>query len=257
MPKNVNAAEVLLGRGKLYIDRLDASANPTGELFLGNCQTFELTPTAEEIKHHSSADTAAGLMCSDVTRQELGLRIVGSQFSLANLAKAFYGTESSLTQTTDDITGEVLTTLGSVQGRYFPTLFRQISTVVVTGPSSTPVYVLDQDYEIDAVSGRIYIVEGGDIADDSTVECDYTYATIDLDVVNGMTVSSIRGFLRYVPDNTRGPQIEALVWRANFRADGAIGLIGDEYASWTLIGEVEDDSVNHPDNPHYQLIKRS
>lgn len=256
MPKNVNAAELLLGRGKLYVDRLSAAGNSTGELFLGNCQTFEITPTAEEIKHYSSADAAASLMASDVTRQDMALRIVGSQFSLANLARAFSGTEGSLAQSTADITDEVLTS-SSVQGRYFKTLYRQISSVIVTGPSETPVYVVVQDYEIDAVTGRIYIVEGGDIADESIVWVDYTYADLDLNVINGMTVSSVRGFLRYVPDNTRGAQNEVEVWRASFRADGAIGFISDEYASWTLVGNVEDDSVNHPDNPHYRIIERA
>ena len=77
MPEAVNGNNVLLGRGKIYFDRFDSAGLKTGELFLGNCPTFEITPSPEEIKKYSSADRAAGLLASDVLRTSLALRIVG------------------------------------------------------------------------------------------------------------------------------------------------------------------------------------
>ena len=50
MPEVVNGNNILLGRGKIYFDRFDANGARTGELFLGNCPTFEITPTSEDIK---------------------------------------------------------------------------------------------------------------------------------------------------------------------------------------------------------------
>ena len=40
MPEVVNGNNILLGRGKIYFDRFDATGARTGELFLGNCPTF-------------------------------------------------------------------------------------------------------------------------------------------------------------------------------------------------------------------------
>lgn len=256
MPNTVRASKTLLGSGKLYIDEFDASDVKTGEFFLGNCESFEMTPTVETVKMKSSADSLRGLICSDVVGQEMALRIVGKEFSLENLARLFFGDLDTFGQGSGTASDEVLTT-ASIQGRYYPTEFRDISSVVVTGPSGSPVHVVDDDYTVDAETGRIYIVEGGGIADDSTVETDYSYAAYDVNIVEGMNVQAVRGFLRYIPDNVRGPKMEYLVWRTSFRPDGAVSLIGSDYASWTLVGEIENDAENHPLHPHYMAIERN
>ena len=99
MPEVVNGNNILLGRGKIYFDRFDATGARTGELFLGNCPTFEITPTSEDIKKYSSADKAADLIASDVLRTTLALRIVGDEFSKENLAMALFGDTATLAQT--------------------------------------------------------------------------------------------------------------------------------------------------------------
>lgn len=252
--QTVNGNNVLLGRGMIFFDRFDSSGDPTGEIFLGNCPSFEITPSAEEIKLYSSASATADLICSDVIRTTLALRINGSEFAKENLAMALFGDTSSITQTSAGITDEVLTT-SAVHDRYYPTLYRDISAVTVTGPSGVPEYVVTDDYVIDADSGRIYIVPGGDITEGTTVECDYTYGTIDLETVRGMNVGSVKGKIRFVGDPARGPKYEVEIWRASVRSDGAIPFIGDEYATWSLVGEIESDAVNHADEPHFRMIK--
>jgi len=253
MSEVVNGQNILLGRGKLYFDRFNSSGVRTGERFLGNCPTFEITPASEDIKKYSSADAAADLIASDVLRTTLGLRIVGDEFTKENLAMALFGDNSSIVQTGAAITNEAIANVQ--QGCYYPLLYRQVSAVTVTGPAGTPVYVLTDDYTVDAVSGRIYIVVGGGIADDADIEVDYTYATIDLPTVRGMNQTSVKGYLRFKGDPARGPQYECEIWRASVHSDGAIGFIADEYASFTLTGDIESDAANHPDDPHYRLIK--
>lgn len=253
MPTEVNGNNILLGRGKIYFDRFDASGNKTGELFLGNCPTFEITPTVEDIKKYSSADKAADLIASDVLRTTLALRIVGDEFSKENLAAALFGDNSTLSQTGASVTDEAIS--GVLQGRYYPLAHRQISAVTVTSSPAGTTYDLNDDYTIDAVSGRIYIVEGGAIADDADILVDYTYATIALPTVRGMNQTSVKGYLRFIGDPARGPKYEIEIWRASLRSDGAIGFISDEYASWTLTGDIESDAVNHANEPHYRMIK--
>ncbi len=253
MPEAVNGNNILLGRGKVYFDRFNSSGAKTGELFLGNCPTFEITPSPEEVKKYSCGERAAALVASDVIRTSLALRIVGDEFSKENLAMALFGDNSTLAQTTASVTNEAIS--GVLKGRYYALTHRQVSAVTVTGPSGSPTYVADTDYKVDAVSGRIYIVEAGSIADNASIEVDYTYATISLPIVRGMNQASVKGAVRFIGDPARGPQYECEIWRVSIRADGAIGFISDEYASFTLTGDVEADSVNHPTEPHFRLIK--
>jgi len=206
MPSSVNGNNILLGRGKVYFDRLTDLGVRTGELFLGNCPTFEITPAAEDIKKYSSATKAGELIASDVLRTTLALRIVGDEFSKENLAMALFGDNSTLSQSTAAITNEAIADV--LQGRYYPLLKRGVSEVTVTGPSGTPTYTVTTDYTVDAVTGRIYIVEGGGIADAAHIEVDYTYATIALPTVRGMNQSAVKGYIRFVPDPARGPKWE-------------------------------------------------
>lgn len=253
MPESVNGNNILLGRGRIYFDRFDAAGARTGELFLGNCPTFEITPSPEEIKKFSSADKAADLIASDVLRTALALRIVGDEFSKENLAMALFGDTATLSQTGATINNEAISNV--LQGRYYPLSKRQVSSVTVTGSGGTPTYVANTDYKVDAVPGRIYIVEGGGIANAANIEVDFTYATIALPTVRGMNQTSVKGYLRFVGDPARGPKYECEIWRASVRADGAIGFIADEYSSFTLTGDIESDATNHPTEPHYRLIK--
>ncbi len=253
MPEVVNGNNILLGRGKIYFDRFDATGARTGELFLGNCPTFEITPTSEDIKKYSSADKAADLIASDVLRTTLALRIVGDEFSKENLAMALFGDTSTLSQSGSTVTNEAIANV--LQGLYYPLSKRQVSSVTVTGSGGSPIYVVDDDYKVDAVTGRIYIVEGGAITDGSDIEVDFTYATIALPTIRGMNQTSVKGYLRFIGDPARGPKYECEIWRASVRADGAIGFISDEYSSFTLTGDIESDAVNHPNEPHYRLIK--
>jgi hypothetical protein len=254
MSTEVDASKLLLGRGKVYFDRFDDNGVKTGERFLGNCPTFEITPTVEDIKKYSSASAAGDLIASDVLRTSLALRIVGDEFSKENLAMALFGDNSTLAQTTAAITDESI--LAVQQGCYYPTLYRQISAVVVTSDPAGTTYVLGTDYSVDAVTGRIYIIPGGGIADDDDILVDYTYATILLNTVRGMNTRAVKGFIRFIGDPARGPKYECQVWRAAIHADGAMGFISDEYANFTMTGDIESDAVNHPDDPHFLLIDR-
>jgi hypothetical protein len=253
MPEQADSTKIMLGRGKIFFDLMDSSYAKTGEFFLGNCTTFEVTASPEEIKKYDSTTKAAGLLASDTVRTAMSVNIVGDEFSKENLSRALYGDLATLSQTGDDVVDEAVVAL--LQDRYYALAYRSVTNVVVKGDGGTPTYVLGTDYTVDAVSGRIYIKSGGSIAADTELDVSYTYATIALDLVRGMTQSAIRGFIRFKGDPARGPVLEMLLWRVSVRADGSIGLISDEYGSWSLTGDVESDAVNHPDDPHYQIME--
>lgn len=255
MGTEVNGSLLLLGRGKIYFDRFDASGNPTGEIFLGNCPSFEITPTPEEIKKYSSASAAADLIASDVIRTTLALSIAGDEFSKENLAMALFGGTGTLSQSIDTVSEESLP--GVLQDRWYKLLYRDVDTIVVTTDPAGTTYDITDDYLVDEVSGRIYIVPTGDISDEDDILVSYGYGTIALDTVLGMTATSVKGLIRFIGDPARGPTFEVEIWRASVRSDGAIGFISDEYASWSLSGDIESDAVNHPTEPHFRMIRIS
>lgn len=253
MSTDVDQSKLLLGRGKVYFDRFDAAGARQGERFLGNVQTLEVTPTVEDIKKYSSAAAAGDLIASDVLRTTLALRIVADEFKKENLALALFGDNATLSQTGSSVTDEVI---GAVlQGHYYPTVYRDISAVTVEPSGGGTAYTVDDDYTVDGTTGRIYIVPGGGIADDDEIQVDYTYATIALDITRGMNTRAVKGYLRFIGDPARGPQLELEIWRASIHADGAIGFISDDYANFTMSGDIESDATNHPNEPHYRLIE--
>ena len=253
MGTEVNAQEVLLGRGKLYLDRLTSAFAKTGERFIGNVMLFEVTPTTETIEKFSSATAAAPLIRRDPVRTSLEVRITGDHFSKENLALFFLGDTSTLSQTGNSIAAEVIASV--LADRWYPTLYRDITNVVVTGPSQTPTYDLTDDYLVDAKEGRIYIVPGGGITPETDIEVDYDYATIALDTVRGLTSSSIKCYARFVGDPGAGPTDTVEIWRISVAADGAISLIGDDYAEWSITGAVENDATNHPTEPYFRWLR--
>ena len=253
MPENVDGTKILLGRGKIYFDRYDSNDALTGEYFLGNCPTFEITPTPEEIKKHSSASASADLIASDVIRTSLAIHIVGDEFSKENLARALYGDTSTLAQTGSAVVDEAVVALS--QDRYYALEFRNVSNVVVKKDGGTPTYVVADDYTVDADTGRIYIVEGGDIEAGFALDVSYDYATESLNMIRGMNQTSVKGLIRFMGDPARGPVYECIIWKASVRADGAIGFISDEYAQWSLTGDIESMATAHPNEPHFRLIE--
>jgi len=255
MAKEADPNNILLGSGKVYVDRYTAAGAPSGnERFLGNCTEFSITPSVEEIEKKSSTDSARRLLRSDVTGTSLEVSITLDEFTTDNVALALFGEVGTYTQTGAAVTNEAHASVK--QGSYVRLAFRGISAVNVTGPSGSPTYVLNTDYEIDAVEGRIYIVPGGGIADAANIEVDYTYETQSKSTVKGGAISSIRALIRFVSNNPNSPESSAFIWRASIKGSGAVGFLSDNYASFQVTGKLEADSVNHPNDPYYLLIKR-
>lgn len=256
MPPVVNGKNCLLGKGKIYLDLLDSTNNwaRTGEIFLGNCTALEATPSADELTMKSSADAAGSVIASAITGAGLGIKITGTEFSPQNVAFALFGETDLLEETGATVsTPEAFDSV--TQGRSYKLAHRNVSTVEVTDGDTTT-YEVDDDYTVDAITGTVYIVVGGAITTASDIEVTYVYATSSYEIARGIIQASTKAFLRFVGDPPSGPILEAEFWCVNIRGDGPIGLISDSWGNWSLTGTVESDATNHPDEPHYRIIKR-
>jgi len=247
---------VLLGRGAVYFDRHTAAGVKTGERFLGNCSTFELTMSEETSDFYSSVDAASALIAQVSTRRTTELACVMNEFDQFNLGTALMGDSLAIVNGSGTLTSEVLVTTASVQGRWYPATKRNLSGIAVTGPSGTPTHVITTDYLVDAAVGRIYVVEGGGIADGSTIELDATYSAENLAAVAGANAGSVTGNFRFVGDPASGPTVECEIWNAAVHPDGALSLIGSDYAEFRFKAGVLADTTNHPTEPYFRIFVR-
>jgi alpha-glucosidase (family GH31 glycosyl hydrolase) len=247
-----NAANLLLGRGALYFDRFaSGTMNRQGEVHLGNVTKLEITTTDEAKEKYSSMVSTSALLKSVNVKRTVEVKLTADEFSLANMALALMGSEGTLTQAASTAADETVTT-SAKHGRWYPLAKRNVSSVVITGK------VEDTDYQVDAETGRIYIIPGGAITEGSTVTvASYSYGTIDYKTIVGANANVIEGYLRFIGDPATGPEFELEVWRVQAQPDGAFGLITEDYGNFSLTLKVLDDSANHATEPYYRLLART
>src|SRR5678815_4985026 len=219
----VKAADLYLGRGEVYFDRFDAAGARTGERFLGNCSAFSLDLNDDTRQKYSSAEASSPLLKQVNVRRTPSVSITLDEWSQDNLELFFMGTaRATLAQTGATKAAYVPPAARVVQGRWLPledpvgtfrrgTVTKPLTLVTVKSTGGTPTYVLGTDYNVDLISGRVYIVRGGAIATGAALEIGFTYptlATTDAPYVEAGTSNFIEGFLRFKSRQAAGPSKE-------------------------------------------------
>lgn len=259
-----SASNVMLGRGALYFDRRTTTDNKVGSFHLGNCDTFGINISTEKITLNDFTQQSTAPYKEVVSKTSVALAIAGFEFSKDTMALATMGAiDTTYTQNNTAITGETLAsaTVVGLKGRYFFTANRNISTVVLKQGASTR--VVTTDYTVaDATRGIIYITTGGAVADGTALTIDYAKATIStgtIDRVFGGTSATIEGTLRFVSNNTTGPNWDCFVWNASLRPNGDISFISEEFNKFTLEGTAQSDSLGtyggSSTSPYYTLLQ--
>jgi hypothetical protein len=121
-------------------------------------------------------------------------------------------------------------------------------------PAESTNYVEDADYTVDAKVGRIYIIPGGDIADNASIGVKFDADAVTCVKVVGGNTSKIEGYLRFVGDPTTGPAYHGEFWNISIQPDGELGFISEDWGSITIKFECQDDSANHPKEKFYRLL---
>lgn len=254
-----NSGNLLLGRGKLYGDRLTYSNGVytrTGEFDLGNCTQFEITPKLEVKEKYESMDPSSQLYSRAVTRQTHSVKIQGDEFALFNLANALSGGQGSINVTGATVSGtpgETVCAGTTLAGAWYPLQYRNVSGVTVKLGATT--LVAGTDYILDATRGRIYIVPGGAGVGAGPLTAGYTYGTYTLNTVQAGTQAGVDMYLRFVGNPVKGPTFEAEFWHVQFIPNGNLGFITNDFGNWTLEGMCIADNINHPSEPLYHLIQ--
>ena len=249
-----NTLNYMVGKGKVYFDRLDGNENPTGELDLGNDPTFALNLANEDLVHYSSMEGVKKKDKSAIISTDLTLKFTLDEINVENLVLAMFGDAVEyVTQGDGNAVDEAITARHS---RWVKLDYRKVTegTVVVTDSTGAVTYTLTTDYTLDLVTGRIFTVATGAIADGEALLVDYTYEEAAYPAVYPATNAKVEGLLRFIGDCTFGFDYEIVLWKVKLSVSGDIGFIGDDWAQIEFTGEVLDDSANHPNNPYGIVI---
>lgn len=243
---------LLLGSGALYCGLYEAG-QLTGEFHFGNVTVFGISTDDEVKEKYGAIDKSRGLLKAVTTKRTVTLKITGDYFSPENLMLNTMGALGTFTQTAGTKASLTITT-SAKHGRFYPLAHRNVSNVVIKSGATT--LVADQDYSVDAVSGRIFIAPTGSVTEGSTLTADYSYSTVTASTVEGGKAGLIEAFIRFVGDPAAGPAYEVQVFKVQLTPDGELGFISDDFGSWSLTGKVlADASRPAGESPYYRAIK--
>lgn len=226
--------EYVLGRGKVYFAQFTSGQTPGPFRYMGNTPEFNLTIESETLDHFSSDagirekdDSVAlevtrtgSLICDDIQAENIALFFFGSTQTLSTLA-TLAQTQNFTAVNKGDVYQLGLTTQNRVGTR-------GVNNVVVSGPSGTPVYVLNTDYSVDLDRGMFSILEGGAIANGANIEVDFDIrASSQLQVLSGS--EPVEGAMRLLENNPKGADRDIFLPYVKITPNGDLALKGDEW----------------------------
>lgn len=237
--------QYVLGRGKVYFARFEpGTQDPKHWLYLGNTPEFNLTIESEDLAH-SNADEGVREEDDSVTLETMrSLSLVTDNISAANMALAFLGEASMVSQSSVVAADETITDV--VLGYSYqlgvsdsnPDGFLGINETGFEVVVGTDTLVGGQDYDMDFDTGMITfkldaptVVTGDDVVVTRAVR-----ASTRTRVITGNT--QIEGALRFVAKNAKGPNAVFNMPYVKLSPNGDIALKGDDWQSIPLQGKV-------------------
>lgn len=124
----------------------------------------------------------------------------------------------------------------------------------------TPVggaFIPSVDYILDKTQlrgGVIPIPETSNIPDNSKVLVSYTIPEAKYPKIIGGTVKQIEGDMLFIGDPSQGRAYTLEIWHVSLTPTGDIGLITDEWGSFTIEMNVLSDRINHPEEPFFKMV---
>lgn len=237
----------VVGRGKLYFDSfLAGTKTRTGATrYLGNSPELTLSQDEEKLDHYSSDsgirvkdasvslqnDMSGAFTLDDISPQNLALWFRGAVESAA-IAGATVADEPH-----NDVQRGTYLQLGLSTTEHVGA--RDVSAVTVSLAATPTVAIAAAgNYEVDAATGRIYILEDAPgIPNNSDLLIDYTVAAgTEEAVIAAGTV--IEGRLEFLSDNAAGEQRDYIWPYVQISPDGDFSLKGDDWQSMSFSFEV-------------------
>jgi hypothetical protein len=243
--------ELLLGKGKVFVDVLDDNGLSTGEVDLGNCTTFSLQPTVETTEKKTSMDKDGGTLAVISRTISVTLKIVGDYFNADNARLSGLCTEITETTPASTLTDAPLTA-SAVLGRFYVIPSKGTLSNIVIKSGATVITDAPSNYLFDARTNRILVV-GGDIDAGDALTVSATVAARTRKVQAGATRKKVTALVRFVSDNTTGTNSEVVAHRVALLPDAETPFISDDLASWSVSGTILRSADVDPASPFYTV----
>lgn len=226
------ADQSYIGKGEVY----------EGGRFIGNVSELKFT-FEEEKKEQADFTTAGGGLANSITRiKTVGISLTAVDFSDDNLALATYGKKTDVSATA--VIGESIVAPADIADgdRLIETanvIDTTVDPVLTTDPAGTT-YVEGVDYVVK--TGGIVILSAGSVVASAALLLDYTKKAVG--VIEALTNTAEERRLVFIGLNEAqsGAPMVITAYRAKFGPTSELSLIGDDFGSIAIAGDVLSDA---------------
>jgi hypothetical protein len=228
----------ILAAGNVYMDRLDASGNPTGYRLEGSTADFKLTPENEEKELLSQGRDNYGEALSTVmvpgkTKVSMTLQTPSSE----SFAMAVLGTATADNQSSDTVSNEEVTV---IEDYYCELANKQASSLTVSATSGGASLTLGTDYEVDLFSGLVKPLSTGALHGVSSMFVSYTAAAITAYTIHPNSDPSARFKIRLAGKNfADDKQVEVVCKKVALALSSDLNFGGTDFLTLELEGTCE------------------
>lgn len=206
---------IVLGSGRVFFDEGPGA----GELYIAETPGFSLNVVSESTEVLSDDGPVAEPLINPSKKTTRNFSLTTKNITDEALALFLIAEKSTLTTSVASITLKAINGgVGVKQGRWYqlgvdsthPTGVRGIGSVAIKD-AVPKTYDVTDDYVLDAATGRIYIVPGGAIADDTVITSDYATTAVSWSQLASNDLGAKVGSLRYIADNTAGENRDVFI----------------------------------------------
>jgi len=248
-PKTKN---IVLGAGHCYFDAFDAAGLLTGERYLADTPEVAITIEQERVTEYGGDGPIAEKIIDEATSVDRSGRFTLRDMSAENLGMFLIGAVASLSTSAGSKAAQPINGgQGVTQGRWYQMGVSASLVAGVRGIENLAIkdgvpttYVKDTDYREDLENGRIYIIPGGGIADDTVLTADYDETDVSWEQVSTHDLGPAEGAFRYVAGNTKGKNRDLFIPQCRLIPSGELAWRSRD----TIMAAAFDLAIVKPDD---------
>ncbi len=258
-----NSNNLYLGAGSVYFDRF-ISGSSTGLRHMGNVDTFEINNTVETKEKKNAMDGSKATYAEVITGSAAELSMVLTEYTKENLALAILGADAAFTQSAEETVADRSVGPAAAQVKYDIWYDLGALNPTVTAVKQGETTLNASAYEINAEAGMIRMLSSYTGENKGTEGVAITWSgsvpaiagSAGKAVMYGLAAGGIKGRVRYISasNQVQGPRMIVDVWICGLNPDGALGLITEDFGSFTLKGKVYADTTKPAGQQYYRVI---
>ena len=220
------------GQGAVFFGDLDANNNPSNLVFIGDCNSAELSGSTERGKAIEKRTGKGAVAASWIKSQSYSIALAMRSIKPAHLALALQGANTVKTGATVSDESHY-----AQPDAFISLAHNKVSSVVVTNNTNATTYVANTDYIVHADEGMIEILSTGNISAGQEVFVDYSYATQSHIKVNPNDLEKCIVFAGInTADNNK--QVRCEMYKVKLDPS-VLSMINDEAADMSINGELQ------------------